>query len=69
MTPDEARNICAAYGIWRHPLPDWHAMDSDQKQRVLDAAKDRGYRAPKNRNGSTGRYFCAYLARTLDKES
>ena len=70
MTHDDARNLCAQFGIIRQPaLPDWHAMDSDQKARVLMAADVCKYRAPKNANGSRGRYFAAYLARALSKES
>ena len=70
MTHDDARNLCAQFGIIRHPaLPDWHAMDSDQKARVLMAADLWKYRKPRNSNGSRGRSFCAYLARALSKES
>lgn len=70
MTHDDARNLCAQFGIIRHPaLPDWHAMDSDQKDRVLNAADAWKYRKPANSNGSRGRAFCAYLARALDKDS
>jgi len=67
LTHDDARNLCAQFGIVRHPsLPDWQAMDSDQKERVLRAANLIGYRKPKNANGSRGRYFAAYLARALE---
>lgn len=69
MTYDDARNICAQFGIIRHPaLPDWHAMDSDQKERVLKAADLVKYRKPKNANGSRGRYFTAYLSRVLESQ-
>ena len=67
MTHDDARNLCAQFGIIRQPeLPDWHKMDSDQKERVIAAADCVKYRAPKNANGSRGRYFAAYLARALE---
>ena len=69
MTYDDARNMCAQFGIIRHPaLPGWHAMDSDQKERVLNAAECWKYRKPANANGSRGRYFAEYLRRAL-KES
>lgn len=69
MTHDDARNLCAQFGIVRHPeLPDWHAMDSDQKERVLAAADTWKYRKPKNANGSRGRYFAAYLSRALESD-
>jgi len=66
MTADDARNLCAQFGIVRHPeLPDWHRMDSDQKERVLSAARAWKYRKPAGANGSRGRYFAAYMARAL----
>lgn len=42
---------------------DFHALGSDTVTRIVDAAKAYGYRKPKNANGSTGRYFYAYLCR------
>ena len=67
MAHDDARNLCAQFGIIRHPaLPDWHTMDSDQKERVLKAADLCKYRAPKGANGSRGRYFAQYLRRALE---
>lgn len=70
MTHDEARNLCAQFGIIRRPeLQDWHAMDSDQKERVIRAADCWKYRKPKNANGSRGRYFADYLRRAISKES
>ena len=42
---------------------DFHALDSDTVQRLADTAKAVGYRKPRNANGSTARYFFAYLAR------
>ena len=66
MNHDDARNLCAAFEIIRHPLPNWHRMGNDQKERVLAALKEWGYRKPKNANGSKGRYFCEYLRRSLE---
>lgn len=66
MTHDDARNLCAQFGIVRHPLPDWHTMDSDQKERVLIAADCWKYRKPRNANGSRGRYFAEYMRRALE---
>ena len=42
---------------------DFFTLDSDTVLQLVDVAKAVGYRAPKNRNGSTARYFFAYLAR------
>jgi hypothetical protein len=42
---------------------DFHSLDSYQVARLLEVAKSCGYRAPKVRNGSTARYFYAFLQR------
>lgn len=69
MTHDDARNLCAQFGIIRHPeLPDWHRLDSDQKERVLAAADAWRYRKPGRANGSRGRYFCEYLRRAIQQD-
>ena len=68
MTYDDARNLCAAFEIIRNPLPEWHAIDSDQKDKILKAANEWRYRKPRNANGSRGRYFCEYLRRALESD-
>lgn len=67
MSKDDARALCNAFGI--DPRIDWHAMPSAMKEAVLRAADARKYNKPKNANGSRGRYFAAYLARAIEKES
>ena len=47
---------------------DFFTLDSDTVLQLVDVAKAVGYRAPKNRNGSTARYFFAYLARSPKTE-
>lgn len=42
---------------------DFHTLNSDTVQLLADTARAVGYRAPRNANGSTARYFFAYLAR------
>ena len=42
---------------------DFFTLDSDTVLQLVDVAKAVGYRRPKNANGSTARYFFAYLAR------
>lgn len=42
---------------------DFHTLGSSQALALADAAKAAKYRKPKNANGSTARYFFAYLNR------
>lgn len=42
---------------------DFHALNSAAVDALVQAAKAAGYRKPKNANGSTARYFFAYLNR------
>ena len=42
---------------------DFFTLDSDTVLQLVDVAKAVGYRRPRNANGSTARYFFAYLAR------
>lgn len=70
----EAISLCEQFGIVRinsfpfqGTIPDWHSMDSTQKERVLNAADYVKYRKPESANGSRGRYFAAYLRRTLER--
>lgn len=41
----------------------FHALDSDAVERLADAAWAERYRKPRNANGSTARYYHAYLMR------
>ena len=60
-TPDNARAIAARYDI---PLHDqFHALRSDVVARIVEAADEYRYRAPRAANGSRARYFHAYLVR------
>lgn len=43
---------------------DFHVLSSAQVELLVEAAKGARYRAPKNANGSTGRCFFYYLARS-----
>lgn len=65
MSKAEARAFCSILGI--DPNQDWHAMPSAMKDAVLRAADARRYKAPKNANGSRGRYFNEYLRRALSR--
>ncbi len=74
MTHEDARDLCAKFGIVRinafpcqGTIPDWHQMDSEQKERVQAAADWWEYHKPKIANGSRGRYFAEYLRRILER--
>lgn len=65
FTPHAAREALHAMRIPRNV--DFHALDSDAVERIVEQARLFKYRAPKNANGSTARYFHAYLVRTAQK--
>jgi hypothetical protein len=46
----------------------YFTLSSSTVLELVDVARAVGYRAPKNRNGSTARYFFAYLARSPKTE-
>lgn len=52
-----------ASGHW----PSFHALPSATVDKLLGAADAAGYRAPRNANGSRGRYFYAALCREADR--
>ena len=63
---ESARNIARHYRI---PLDrDFHALNSDDVEAVLEAAKWCRYRQPRNANGSKARYFHAYLQRAANRK-
>lgn len=47
---------------------DFFTLPSSQQLALADAAKRAGYRKPRTANGSTARYFFAYLTRTPKTE-
>jgi hypothetical protein len=47
---------------------DFHALSLNDQCALTDAAKACGYRKPPSANGSTARYFFAYLNRTPKTE-
>lgn len=50
--------------LHRFPLDsDFHALRSSEVEGVIAAADSRGYRKPRNANGSRARYFHAYVRR------
>lgn len=65
LTKDDIRALSRAFCF--DPREDWHAMSSASKANVIDAARSRGYRAPKNANGSIGRYLAEYCRRTYER--
>lgn len=59
ITPETARDILHRCNAVR----DFHAMPSDDVARLVSFADEYRYRAPRDANGSRGRYFHAYLTR------
>lgn len=56
--------LCQALGDDRGLLcPNFHTLSAREVERLVEQAKARRYRKPKNANGSTGRYWYAYLQR------
>lgn len=47
---------------------DYHTLTSEQVEAVLWAAKECGYRKPKNANGSRARYFFYAVQRKMKRE-
>jgi hypothetical protein len=47
---------------------DFHTLTSSQVEAILEAAKESGYRKPKNASGSTARYFFQAVARAWARE-
>lgn len=66
LTPAEAREIAAAYGI--DLSVDFHSLDAESVAAVIAAADARRYRKPRGASGSRGRYFHALLHRTAHRK-
>lgn len=66
FTQHAARECLHACGIQRDV--DFHVLPSDAVEALAAQAKFFKYRKPRNANGSTARYFHAYLTRTAVKE-
>lgn len=54
-------NLSQSHGI--DFTADFHTLSSAQCEALADTAREVGYRKPRDANGSTGRYFFAYLNR------
>lgn len=65
LTYARARSLCSVYGF--NPFEDFHAMSTGSKEAVIRAADSVKYKAPKNANGSRGRYFAAYVRRIIER--
>lgn len=66
LTRSEARDILA-----RCQIPagtDFHVLRSETVELLLEEADSRGYRKPRNANGSRGRYFYEYVRRTAERK-
>jgi hypothetical protein len=61
LSRTEAREILERYAV---PLgADFHTLPPSQAVLLAEKAKLAGYRKPRNANGSTARYYHAYLQR------
>ena len=58
---DDARNVLLACGAYKGQ--DFDTLRSSQVEKLLEYADAREYRAPKNANGSRGRYFYNFIQR------
>lgn len=63
LTRSEARRILARWAINPDAPEDFHAISSQQVDWILATAREHRYRKPRNANGSTARYFYAYVVR------
>jgi len=61
LSVNEARAILQACGL--DGREDFHKLPSSKVELIIVRADARGYRVPKNANGSRARYFYAYLQR------
>jgi len=67
LTPDQARAICNVFCI---PFNrDFHTLNSQHVQNILDAATANKYRKPRNANGSTARYYYSYLMHACNRSN
>lgn len=66
FTPHAARECLYACGVNR--TQDFHTLPSSTVERLVEQARFFKYRKPKNANGSTARYFHAYLVRTATRK-
>ena len=66
----EAEAILQRVGIEKGEsgYPDFYALPAGKVSELLGEAKEYGYRAPRDRNGSKGRYWYQYLKRVAEKE-
>jgi hypothetical protein len=66
MTPADARHVL---GLCRVPLgADFHTLDSETVESLLQHADAWRYRKPRNANGSRGRYWHARLDRLANRK-
>jgi hypothetical protein len=66
LTREAAFRILNECGISKGT--DFYALRFENIAALVRAAKARGYKAPRNRNGSTGRYFYEYVNRAANKK-
>ena len=60
LTCFEAKHIAEDFGLFGR---DFHSLRFSEQELLGRKAKECGYRKPKNANGSTARYFAAYVVK------
>jgi hypothetical protein len=69
LSPSDACEILSRLGVsYDDARADFHRLPSDAVESLLSEAKARGYRQPRNANGSRARYFHAHLVRVAARE-
>jgi len=66
MTTNEAQRIAAQFNL---AARDFHALSFGEQSELAGLAKQCRYRKPRNANGSTARYFAAYVARKAQQKA
>jgi len=66
MTIIEAQRIAAQFNL---ATRDFHALSFGEQSELADLAKQCRYRKPRNANGSTARYFAAYVVKKAYKKA
>lgn len=65
LTPTDAGSMLRQAGLDPYNAPDFFTLPADTVEALLAEADRHGYRKPRNANGSRGRYFYAYILRSL----
>jgi len=62
----EAQRIASQFNL---ATRDFHTLSFGEEFALADLARQCGYRKPRNANGSTARYFAAYVVKKAYKKA